>query len=153
LAANFCIDNVFLCTWHSDGDRLSPTSRKEHGWMRALLNITGMTLPFLLGSFLLLQAFGIALAFIAEWWKQAWPWISFVLLNGMTVWMTLYGRQIYSPLGMAYMTGFSKENKPEIPASMEEIQAFIEKSNPRMLTWVGCIITGLVLWLMIFKPV
>ena len=124
--------------------------------MRALLNITGMTLPFLFGSFLLLQAFGIAQAFIAEWWKQAWPWISFVLLNGMTVWMTLYGRQIYSPLrkalGMAYMTGFSKENKPQIPASMEEIQALIEKSNPRMLTWVGSIITGLVLWLMIFKP-
>jgi len=129
---------------------------KNMDGMRALLNITGMTLPFLFGSFLLLQAFGIVLAFIAEWWKQAWPWSSFVFLNGMTVWMTWYGRQIYSPLrkalGMAYMTGFSKENKPEIPASMEEIQTLIEKSNPRMLTWVGSIITGLVLWLMIFKP-
>lgn len=124
--------------------------------MRALLNITGMTLPVLFGSFLLLQAFGIALAFMAEWWKQAWPWISFILLNGMTVWMTWYGRQIYSPLrkalGMAYMTGFSKENKPEFPASMEDIHALLEKSNPRMLTWVGSIISGLVLWLMIFKP-
>ena len=36
--------------------------------MRALLNVTGMTLPFLFGSFLLLQAFGIALAFMATSW-------------------------------------------------------------------------------------
>ena len=35
--------------------------------MRALLNITGMTLPFMYGSYLLLQAFGIALVFTVEW--------------------------------------------------------------------------------------
>ena len=120
--------------------------------MRSLLNITGMTLPYLFGSFLLLQAFGIALAFMAEWWKQAWPWLSFILLNGMTIWMTWYGRQVYSPLrralGMPYMTGFSKEKKPVEPASMEVIRALIDKSNPRMLTWVGGIISGLILWLM-----
>jgi hypothetical protein len=124
--------------------------------MRALLNITGMTLPYMFGAFLLLQAFGIALAFMADWWRQAWPWLSFILLNGMTVWMTWYGRQIYSPLrkalGMSYMTGFSKENKPVEPASMEEIRALLDKANPRTLTWVGGIISGLILWLMTFKP-
>jgi len=58
--------------------------------MRALLNITGVTLPFLFGSYLLLQAFGIMLTFMATWWQQAWPWLSFILLNGMTFWMTWY---------------------------------------------------------------
>lgn len=124
--------------------------------MRALLNITGMTLPYLFGSYLLLQAFGIALAFMAEWWRQAWPWLSFIFLNGMTIWMTWYGRKIYSPLrralGMPYMSGFSKENQPVEPASMEEIRVLLEKTNPRMLTWVGGVISGLILWLMIFKP-
>jgi hypothetical protein len=124
--------------------------------MRALLNVTGMTLPFLFGSFLLLQAFGIALAFMATWWRQAWPWLSFLLLNGMIVWMTWYGRKIYSPLrkalGMPYMTGFSKENKPVDPVGMEEVRSLIEKSNSRLLTWVGGVISGLILWLMIFKP-
>jgi hypothetical protein len=108
------------------------------------------------GSLLLLQAFGIALAFMADWWKQAWPWLSFILLNGMTVWMTMYGRQFYSPLrralGMPYMSGFSKENKAIEPASMEDVQDLLEKTNPKMLVWVGSIISGLVLWLMIFKP-
>jgi hypothetical protein len=33
--------------------------------MSALLSLTGMTLPFLFGSYLLLQAFGIALTFMA----------------------------------------------------------------------------------------
>jgi len=124
--------------------------------MRVLLRLTSMTLPFLFGSYLLLQAFGIALTFMATWWKQAWPWLSFILLNGMTFWMTWYGRRIYSPLrkalGMPYMTGFSKENKPVNPVSMEEVRSLIEKSNPRMVTWVGGIVSGLILWLMIFKP-
>ena len=125
--------------------------------MRALLNITGITLPYLFGSFLLLQAFGIVLAFMTEWWRQAWPWLSFILLNGMTVWMTWYGRRIYSPLrkalGMPYMTGFSKANNPVEPMGMDEVRALLEKTNPRTVTWVGGIVSGLILWLMIFKPV
>ena len=124
--------------------------------MRALLRLTSMTQPFLFGSYLLLQAFGIALTFMTTWWRQAWPWLAFILLNGMTFWMTWYGRKIYSPLrkalGLPYMTGFSKENKPIEPVGMEEVRSLIEKSNPRMVTWVGGIISGLILWLMIFKP-
>jgi len=124
--------------------------------MRALLNITGMTLPYLFGSFLLLQAFGIVLTVMTEWWKQVWPWLSFILLNGMTIWMTWYGRKVYSPLrkalGMPYLTGFGKENKPVAPASLEEVRSLLDKANPRILTWVGGIISGVILWLMTFKP-
>ena len=124
--------------------------------MRTLLNLTGMTLPLLFGSYLLLQAFGIALTFMTSWWRQAWPWLSFILLNGMTIWMTWYGRKVYSPLrkalGMPYMTGYSKENMPVDPVGIEEVRSLIEKSNPRMLTWVGGVTSGLILWLMIFKP-
>jgi hypothetical protein len=115
-----------------------------------------ITLPYFFGSFLLLQAFGIMLAFLAEWWRQIWPWLSFILLNGMTIWMTWYGRKVYSPLrkalGMPYMTGFSKENKPVAPGSKEEIRELLDQANPRMLTWVGGIVSGIILWLMTFKP-
>ena len=125
--------------------------------MRALLNITGMTIPFLFGSLLLSQAFGIVLAFMSTWWKQAWPWLSFILLNGMTLWMTWYGRRVYSPLrralGMPYMTGFGKPNGPVDPVGLEEVRALLEKSNPRLLAWVGLVVSGLILWLMVFKPI
>ena len=124
--------------------------------MRALLNTTSMISPFLFGSFLLLQAFGVALTFAAPWWKQAWPWLSFVLLNGMAFWMTWYGRRTYSPLrkalGLSYITGLGKNNKPVEPVSMEEVRTLMEKSNPRLLAWVGLILSSLILWLMIFKP-
>jgi hypothetical protein len=50
------------------------------------------------------------------------------------------------------MTGFSKENKPVDPVGMEEVCSLIEKSNPRMVTWVEGVISGLILWLMVFKP-
>jgi hypothetical protein len=124
--------------------------------MRALLNINSITTPYFFGSFLLLQAFGIVLVFSAEWWEQIWPWLSFILLNGMAIWMTWYGRKFYSPLrkalGMPYMTGISKENRPVTPVSMEEIYELLDKANPRVLTWVGGIISGIILWLMTFKP-
>ena len=55
--------------------------------MRALLNITGMTLPFLFGSYLLLQAFGIALTFMASWWRQSWPWLSFCCRSRVSSWL------------------------------------------------------------------
>jgi hypothetical protein len=124
--------------------------------MRALLNITGMTIPFFYGSFLLLQAFGILLTFWADWWQKAWPWISFVLLNAMTIWMTWYARKFYGrlrkALGMPYMTGASKEREPVEPASLEEIRTLLESTDPKLLTWVGGIVSAAVLWLMVFKP-
>lgn len=124
--------------------------------MRALLKLNSLTLPYLFGSYLLLHAFGVALMFMADWWRQAWPWLSFILLNGMAIWMTWYGRKVYSPLrkalGMPYLTGFGKENKPVDPVSMEDVRTLLEKSNPRMLTWVGSLTSGLILWLMVFKP-
>jgi hypothetical protein len=96
--------------------------------------------------------FWIVLAFMASWWRQAWPWLSFISLNSMTIWMTWYGRKIYSPLRIPFMTIFSKENKAVDPVGMEQVRSLIEKSNPRMLTWVGGVISGLILWLMVFKP-
>lgn len=129
---------------------------KSMDGMRALLNITGMTLPYMFSSLLLLQAFGIALAVMSAWWRQAWPWISFILLNGMTIWMTYYGRKVYSPLrralGMPYLSGFSKESPAEDPSSMDDVQVLLKKSNPRLLTWVGLGTTVVILWLMVFKP-
>jgi hypothetical protein len=53
---------------------------------------------------------------------------------------------------MPYITGFSKENPPVDPASMDEVRALLDKSDPKLLTWVGGIVSGLILWLMTFKP-
>jgi hypothetical protein len=75
---------------------------------------------------------------------------------GFIIWMTWHSRAIYSPirkaLGLPHMTGFGTENPAEEPASMQEVERLIAKSNPRLLAWAGIIVTAVVLWFMTFKP-
>jgi hypothetical protein len=130
---------------------------KDAGARQALMNITGVSFLLLGISLLMMLITSIYLGIAAGWIKQAWWWISFLLMAGMIVWMTIYGRSIYSPirraLGLPYMTGFGKDNPAEPPATEPEINALIAKSNPALLAWVGFIVTAVLLWLMTFKPV
>lgn len=107
-------------------------------------------------SLIALLVFGLILTFIGPWWKQIWPWPSLVSLIAMSVWMTWQSRTVYSPirkaLGLEYMTDVGKENPPVEPASIDEVNALIAKSNLRLQMWVGLIFTIIILWLMIFKP-
>jgi hypothetical protein len=122
----------------------------------ALLGITGMTIPALGVTLLLMLITSIYLGIAAGWIKQAWWGISFLLMFGMVVWMTWHGRKVYSPirkaLGLVYMTGMGKENPAVPPASEEEIERAIAQSNPHLLLTVGFIVTAITLWLMTFKP-
>ena len=131
-------------------------SEKNPDRLRALLDLSRWSLSPMSMSLIPLLVFGVILTFMGTWWKQIWPWLSLVLSIAMSVWMTWQSRTIYSPirkaLGLVYMTGVGKENPPVEPASMDEVNALIAKSSPRLLTWVGLIFTIVILWLMIFKP-
>jgi hypothetical protein len=50
------------------------------------------------------------------------------------------------------MTGFGTPNPPETPESMDVVYALVAKTNPRLLAWVGLIVTATLLFLMRFKP-
>jgi len=55
-------------------------------------------------------------------------------------------------VGLPYMQG-SKELPAEEPASLEDVQAFIQKKLKVVeLIMVGYVIPMIVLWLMMFKP-
>ncbi|HEX8991178.1 MAG TPA: hypothetical protein VF784_05820, partial [Anaerolineales bacterium] len=107
-------------------------------------------------SLLLVIVFGVTLTFMGGWSNHVWPWLALMLLIAMSAWMTWQGRTFYSPvrkaLGLPYMTGFGTQNPPVQPAGVDEVHQLIMKSNPRLLAWVGVVFTGIVLWLMIFKP-
>ena len=129
---------------------------KDPKTLHALLNISGITFMPMGVSMLGLLVTSLYMGFAAGWIKQGWWWISFVLMLGFIVWMTWHSRAIYSPirkaLGLPYMTGFGTENPAEEPASMQEVERLIAKSNPRLLAWAGIIVTAVVLWFMTFKP-
>jgi len=132
------------------------SSEKNPDRLRALLDISRWSLTPMSMSLLLLLVLGLILTFMGTWWKQIWPWLSLTLLIAMSAWMTWQSRTVYSPirkaLGLPYMTGVGKENPSVEPVSMDEVNALIARSNPRLQTWVGLIFTIIVLWLMIFKP-
>lgn len=131
-------------------------AEKDANVMKALLNITGITIAPLGISTLGLLISSVYMGIAARWWTHGWWWIAFVLMFGMMIWMTIYGRQVYSPirkaLGMEYMTGFSTSNPAVEPAGMGEVERLVAKSNPRLLAWVGFVVTAIVLGLMTFKP-
>lgn len=129
---------------------------KDANGMKALLNITQITLvPFGL-SMLFLLVTSIHMGVVAGWWKRGWWGLSFLIMVGMLVWMIWYARKYYSPirkaLGSEYMTGFGTHNPPEPPESMDVVYALVAKTNPRLLAWAGFIVTAALLFLMKFKP-
>ena len=130
--------------------------QKEMNSMKALLDVTGITIMPLGVSMLVILLTSLYMAGSGSWWRTGWWWLSFLIFFFMIFWMTWYGRKMYSPirkaLGMEYMTGFSKHNHAEEPIGMDEIQQLIAKTNPRLLMWVGLISTAVLLWLMRFKP-
>ncbi len=124
--------------------------------LRALLDVSRWPLMLMSASILLVLVLGVILTFNAGYSAHLWPWLAFVLLIAMSVWMTIYSRAIYSPirksLGQPYVTGFGQGNPATEPASMDEVYALIARSNPRLLTYVGLIFTLIVVGLMVFKP-
>jgi hypothetical protein len=132
-----------------------PKEKNAEG-MKTLLNITQVTLIPMGVSMLLLLITSIHMAAVAGWWRMGWWGMSFLVMFGMLVWMIWYARKYYSPirkaLGSEYMTGFGTHNPPVAPESMEVVHALIAKTDPRLLAWVGLVVTALLLFLMRFKP-
>ncbi len=124
--------------------------------LRAILDVSRWPLMPMSASLLLVMILGVILAFNAGYATHFFPWLALVLLLAMAVWMTMYGRAIYSPirkaLGQAYVTGFGRGNPPAEPVSMDEVQALIARSNPRLLTYVGLVFTLVIVFFMVFKP-
>ncbi len=124
--------------------------------LRAILDVSRWPLMPMSMSILLVLVLGVILTFNAGYSTHFWPWLALVLLLAMAVWMTMYGRAIYSPirkaLGQTYVTGFGQGHPAAEPASMDEVQALIARSNPRLLTYVGLGFTLVVVFLMVFKP-
>ena len=134
---------------------LLPKEKDPNG-MKALLNITKITLiPFGVSTLLLLIT-SVYMGVTAGWWKKGWWALSFLLMVAMWLWMQWYARRYYSPirkaLGVEYMTGSGTHNPPEAPESVDVVYALIAKTNPRLLAWAGLIFTAVLLFLMRFKP-
>jgi hypothetical protein len=126
--------------------------------LKAYLDITGITIAPMGISLLGILVTSIYMGIAAGWVRTGWWGLSFLLFLVSILWMEWYTRKYYSPirkaLGNFYMTGFSTPN-PAVEdkvVDMKEVEALIQKTNPRLLLTVGFVVVAVLLWLMRFKP-
>jgi hypothetical protein len=131
--------------------------RKETDFarIRALLDLSSSTLPFMGASFGVMGLTGLILPFLVHIWDRIYIWLSIVLLIGVFIYMAAFNETHYKQLrrlaGLPYMQG-NKTYPAETPSTPEEVQALLQKTNVFQLAFVGYVVPAIVLWLMIFKP-
>lgn len=123
--------------------------------LRALLDLSRLSLRGLSGSLILLLIAGIVAGFMGKWWGQAWIWISIGILVVITVVMVIISGRSYYPLRTALgmpSPWDKEEGPPGDPASEEEIRKFIKAGQPHLMTLLGVGGFLIILGLMLFKP-
>lgn len=123
--------------------------------IRALLDLSQMSLMPMGISFALMGLSGIILPFLVHLWDRVYIWLSIVLMLGIFIYMAVFNENHYKQLrrlvGLPYMRG-NKTYPAEAPRPQEEVQAFIKSINVARLAAAGFGVPAIVLWLMIFKP-
>lgn len=123
--------------------------------IRALLDLSQMSIMPMGISLLLMGLTGIILPFLVHLWDRVYIWLSIVLILGVGIYMAVFNETHYKQLrrlvGLPYMKG-SKTYPAETPRPAEEVRAFIQSISVGPLTAVGFGVPVIVLWLMVFKP-
>ncbi len=119
---------------------------RDSGKIRALLDLSGASYPWMMLTLLASIVFGIIAGFQGYWWNFGWIWASIALLIVIFALMYFFGSNIY---GTARKT---VELPSESPGRDEELFKILEKSNPVLLTLIGYGGYAVIAWLMLVKP-
>lgn len=123
--------------------------------LRTLLDLSAASYRVMYPALLLLLLSGIIAGFIGRWWGTGWIWTSLVLLVAMIVLMSVFGSRFYGlarkAAGLPYFES-GKTQPPVEPSSPAEVEAYLAKANPHLLTLIGFGGILLIAWLMMFKP-
>jgi len=122
--------------------------KREHDTqkIRTLLNISSGSYPLMSMTLSASILFGIIAGFQGHWWRFGWIWASIALLIVILVLMYFWGSKIYGAARKVV------ELSSESPGSDKELLAILKKSNPVLLTVVGCGGYAIIAWLMMVKP-
>ena len=97
--------------------------------------------------------FGIAAAFITEWWKQGWVWLSAVVFLIISFVMYKYGAGYYGIIfGAANRLIEAKKTDTDLPAAQKGYDDARNTPHTMIVSIVGIVGLAIILWLMRFKP-
>lgn len=104
-------------------------------------------------SLLVMLVSGILLGFMGRWWGKVWIWLAIGTLIVMSVLMGVFAAYRFNQLRWALgLPTPSKEPPPEEVPPAEEIERLVLRNRPWVITAIGVVGWGFILWLMMFKP-
>lgn len=125
--------------------------------VEGLLNIRDFATKWMGIPLAVLFISGIVMGFMGRWWNQTWIWLALGVFLAISFPMSGFGRPYHDrlwhaldPQGHAPPT--KKETRRSQPASSEELAALLAVGRPMLLTVLGAVGLGIILWLMMFKP-
>jgi hypothetical protein len=122
--------------------------------IRALLELSSMTLGTMYVSFLVLLVAGIAAGIVRGWFAMGWIWAAIGVLLAVSVAMYALATRYYGTLRLAVgleAYGAPKGTRPGA-ASAEELAQLLDTRRPEAIAAVGIVGLLVILWLMVLKP-
>lgn len=122
--------------------------------LKALLELSLSLSTFAYSSLLVSIVCGVILGFLGRWWDSGWIWLAIGALIVMSVLMAVLAANRFNRLrwALSVPSPAFKEPPPTQIASAEEIDRIALMGRPTLVTVIGVLGWGLILWLMMFKP-
>jgi hypothetical protein len=130
----------------------------DHARVRALMDIREPASRWMSWLGVVMFLSGIALGFLGRWWGQAWIWVSIGALGAVSIVMGILGRGYFDRVAGQLSAGQPSADHAPAPANPgtdpdpDGLSAALASGRPWLLTSIGLVTLGLILWLMIFKP-
>src|SRR5262245_62140312 len=123
--------------------------------IKALLDLSSVSLGVVYGGLLLLLIAGIWAGWAGNFFGQLWVWVAVVVLTVINVLMyalaSSYYAKVREAVGVRSMR--TKKDAPDpTPVSADELAALLDTRRPDVIGLVGVVGLLILLWLMFFKP-
>jgi uncharacterized membrane protein len=112
--------------------------------IRALLDLSRSTRPWMYVSLLVLLVAGIVDGFKGGWWDQAWIWTALILLVLLMV--------AAFPLAVPYYKRVRRSVAEDSTITRRELDALLLSPRPIVIAVVETAGIAVIVWLMVLKP-
>lgn len=112
--------------------------------IRALLDLSRSTRPWMYVSLLVLLVAGVVDGFKGGWWDQGWIWSALILLTMMLV--------AAFPLAVPYYIRVRRAVEDGSAITPAELDALLLSPRPIVIAVVETVGIAVIVWLMVLKP-
>jgi hypothetical protein len=129
-------------------------SEKTTDGIRSLAEVSKQTTGVMYSFLVLIVISGVFLGLQGRWWGRAWIWTALVVLILTIGVMSALGGRYNAVRGAVGLPAWDSRGRTSTsaPGSAEEIRQAVEATPAGVITAVGVVALGLLLWLMILKP-